>query len=143
MSAIESQNERTVIDRIVKRVRPRRAIWRQRLVEAEGGFKLFLRGDSALFVHLFSGAAVIIAGLLVGLTIVDWAVVALCIGGVLAAELFHSVIRGLMSSVAGPSEAERERLARMAAAGVMSVLVGAVVCTLLLFGRRLWELFGA
>lgn len=132
----------TVIRRAIATIRPKRAVWRQRLVDAEGGFKLFLRGDSALFVHLFTGVSVIIGGLLVGLSVIDWAIVVLCMSGVLIAELFHAALRLFATEAAGVGEETRRQLSRIAVAGVMTALGSAVLTMGLVFGRRVWELFG-
>jgi diacylglycerol kinase (ATP) len=147
VSTIGTKHRRTMIGRAIERVRPRRALWRQRLVDAETGFKLFLRADSALFVHLFVGAAVVIAGLLLDLTRTDWLLLVLGMTGVLTAELFQCALQRLADALgakdpAKPPNADVQRVLRIANAGVMTALAGAVLCVAVLFGSRLVDLFG-
>lgn len=147
MSAVKTNHRRTMIGRAIERVRPKRALWRQRLVDAETGFKLFLRADSALFVHLFVGAAVVIAALLLGLSQTDWLLLVLAMTGVLTAELFQCALQRLADVLSGKSadatpSAELQRVLRIANAGVMTALAGGVLCLAVLFGSRIVDLFG-
>jgi len=71
----------------------RRPAWRQRLVEAEGGFRAGIRADSTLFAFFFCAAGVILASLVSGLSRVEWAVLILSLGFALSAELLHQVLK--------------------------------------------------
>lgn len=131
------------------RVRPRRALWRQRLVEAEAGFKLCLRSDSALFVHFFLTAAVLIAGLLLHLRMIEWMLLIVGLTVALVGELFHSALKRL-SNVIPPrvveesreAEPELESMLRISGAAAMTATAGAVLGVVVLFGTKIADLFG-
>lgn len=122
--------------------RKRRPSWRQRLVDAESGFKLGLRGDSILFVHFFTGSAILCTALVMGISIVEWCVVVLSLATVLAAELFHQVLKSLVEAVGHQFAEPARRPLRIAIAAVFVTMAGAVTALALIFGRRLIEIFG-
>ncbi len=73
--------------------RQRRPAWRQRLVDAEGGFRDGMRADSTLYAFFFCAAGVFLTSLVLGLTRVEWAIMILALGFSLSAELLHQVLK--------------------------------------------------
>ena len=82
MSQLPEQDER------VENARPRRP-WSQKFRDALRGLKFGVRGHSSFCVHFFVAALVIVGAFALGCDASDWAVLLLCIGLVLTAELFN------------------------------------------------------
>ncbi|MEW4488556.1 diacylglycerol kinase family protein [Thalassoglobus sp. JC818] len=95
-------------------------------------------------IQLAVAVAVIVAGMVLGLTTLEWIVISICIGGVLSAELINTAIESVVDLLQ-PDIDERARRAKDFAAG--SVLVASIVAAivgLLIFSRHLreWLQFG-
>jgi diacylglycerol kinase len=106
--------------------------WRQKFGEAFRGIKHGIRGHSSFFVHFFFAALVIAAALALQCTIHDWAVLLLCIGLVLTAELLNSAIETLFRGQDERAKARNHRALDIAAGAVLlasitAAFVGAVV----------------
>jgi diacylglycerol kinase len=73
----------------------RRPRWPAKFKDALRGLKLGIRGHSSFFVHFFTAALVLAAGLVFQCVLLEWCVLLGCIGLVLTAELFNSAIETL------------------------------------------------
>jgi diacylglycerol kinase len=115
---------------------PRRAPWRQRLIEAETGLRLGIRADSTLFAHFFLGIIFLVASLVIGLTAAEWALVVLSMGISLSAALLHQLLGQIADYFRHhlPSELEQVTWIGTAAAMVTHLTAGLVVL-ILLWGR--------
>ncbi len=88
-------------------------------------------------VHLLLSALVVIAGLLLGLSTVEWAVIALTIGAVVQAELFNTALEAVVDK-ASPEQHPLAKAAKDSAAGaVVITVIAAVVVGVLIFGPKL------
>lgn len=91
-------------------------------------------------IHLTILALVIIAGVLFHLSWVEWGLVALVSGLVLALETLNSGVEALVDLVQ-PDHHPQAKIAKDATAGaVLLAAITAVVVGLLVFGPRLWAL---
>jgi diacylglycerol kinase (ATP) len=117
----------------------RRSPWRRRLVEAERGFTQGFRGDSTLIVYLFAACLVIAAGLVLGLSLERWAILAIAFTVVLAAELFNKLAGIVCRHVDGGSQTVRQA-ARIGTAAVFVSIAGTLVVVALFVGGRMLEL---
>jgi diacylglycerol kinase len=118
--------------------KPPRRRWRAKFRDAFRGLKLGVRGHSSFFVHFFFAAMVLVAAAVLRCDITQWCLLLLCIGMVLAAELFNSAIETLFR---GLDEATRERswpaldiaAGTVLLASLVAALVGVIifVCRLL------------
>lgn len=116
----------------------RRPLWRQRLVQAERGLSWGLKGDSIFYVYGFLASIITVAGLVIGLELMHWAVLVLAWTGVVAAEMFNQVVRRLAQPAEGEPLPERTRQSLAGAqAAVMLVLVGGLSAAGLVFVERL------
>lgn len=120
----------------------RRATWRQRLVEAEGGLRLALRSNSTLFVHLFAGSVMLVTGAVVGFSVPDWLFILAAFAAVIAAETFNLAIQTLAAELASNSPAAWRRTFRLSTAATLTVVAGAVLTSLVIIARHLGRLFG-
>ncbi len=97
-------------------------------------------GQRNMRIHLALGLAAALLGLGLGLAPVEWAVLALTIGLVLAAEAFNTAIEQAVD-LASPARHPLAGAAKDAAAGgVLIAAVAAVAVALALFGPRLLAL---
>ncbi len=88
------------------------------------------------------GAAVVLFGLVLGLSTLEWALIMLCISVVLASELLNTAVEAAVDLIS-PDFHELARLAKDAAAGAALVAAGfSVMVGLLVFGPRLLKLAG-
>ena len=120
----------------------RRPVWRQRLVQAERGFVGSFRSDSALFVQFFGASAVLAAGFVFGLGMLQWALVLACLTLALTAEMFHQAFRALLHMEGEPLPLPAQRVQSMATASAMVATSGAALVIALVLGQRLVQLCG-
>jgi len=73
----------------------RRRPWPMKFRDALRGLKSGIRGHSSFFVHFFTAALVLAAGLVFQCALLEWSILLGCIGMVLTAELFNSAIETL------------------------------------------------
>ncbi len=120
---------------------PRRSrSWRLKFADAFRGIKLGVRGHSSFFVHFFFAALVAAAALALGCGPISWAILLLCIGLVLTAELFNSAIETLFR---GLDEKTRSRCWRgldISAGAVLVASITAAVVGALIFLYKLGEM---
>jgi diacylglycerol kinase (ATP) len=120
----------------------RRSQWRQRLIEAESGFRLGIRTDGTLFVHLFILSGILAAGFVLQLGLVQWALLVLAITLVLSAELFHQMLRVLWKGAERHLPADLRNVVKIGTAAVVLSSVGAAVVLVLVFAQRISQMRG-
>ncbi len=102
-----------------------------------------LRTQANLRIHIAAAACVIIAGLLLRISTLEWAILVVTIMIVMSAELFNTSIEAALDR-AGPEPHPLSKIAKDTAAGAVLVgAIGAVIVGLLIFGPRLWALIEA
>jgi diacylglycerol kinase len=119
-------------------VRHNRRRWRDQYRAAFRGMKLGMRGHSRFAAHLFAAATAVAACVALDCRPVEWCLVLVCIGMVLATELIHSAIAKLVEGLdAGSRRTAAPDVAAGAVlmAGLFAALVGGIV-----FVNRLGEL---
>lgn len=120
----------------------RRPAWRQRLVEAERGVTCGMRGDSAFFFHFFAGSVVVATAFVLGVPLRQWTTIIFALTIVLAAEMFHQVLKTILSGVGHHLGESGRQALRISTAAVFVTAAGAMGCLALVFAQRLWEMFG-
>jgi diacylglycerol kinase len=119
--------------------------WRTKFGDAFRGMKFGIRGHSSFFVHFFCAAVVLATALALGCTVYDWAILLLCIGLVLMAELFNSAIETLFRGQGERVKTRTHRALDVAAGAVLLASMVAAVVGLIIFLHRLavlldWDL---
>ncbi len=107
-------------------------------------FKYAFCGIMALFgnernakFHLFSAVVVIMAGIVLKISNIEWCLIMLCIGGVFAAEGFNTAIEKLCDKVS-PQIDPLIRVAKdVAAASVLLFVIACVIVGLIVFVPKL------
>ena len=102
-----------------------------------------LRTQANLRIHLLAAACVIIAGLLLQISIFEWAILTVTIMIVMSAELFNSAIEAAVDRVGNEPHPLSKIAKDLAAGAVLIGAIGAVIVGLLIFGPRLLALIGA
>jgi diacylglycerol kinase len=113
--------------------------WSKKFGEAFRGLKRGIRGQSSFFVHFFFAALVVAAAIVLECSQTQWALLLLCIGLVLTAELFNSAVETL---VRGLDEATRQRVwpcLDIAAGAVLLASITAAIVGCIIFITQLWE----
>lgn len=101
------------------------------------GLRLALRQERNIKVMLCGGIVTIIAGLIVGLDLLSWAIVFLCCGIVLAAELLNTAIETVVDLVSPEFHPLAGRAKDIAAAAVYVLSVLVAIVGILVFARAL------
>ncbi len=123
-----------------QRLRPPDGLWRRRVASFGHAFRgvwAALRSEVHLQIHAVATVVVIGLGFYFGITRLEWALVALAIAGVWAAELLNTAIEAL-TDLASPTYHPLAGKAKDVAAGaVLLAALGALVVGALVFGPYL------
>ena len=90
-------------------------------------------------IHTSIGLVILILGLLFKLTILEWAIIALTMGFVLAAEMFNTVAEAAMDAISTEFHPQIKIVKDVAAGAVLTAALTAVVVGLLILGPPLLE----
>ncbi len=102
--------------------------FRKSFLFAMQGFRTAVTTERNIKVMLAAGACAVVAGLVVGLDLLSWAVVILCCGVVVMAELFNTAVETVVDLVSPEFHPLAGRAKDIAAAAVwvLSTLVAVV-----------------
>ncbi len=120
----------------------KRRRWPMKFRDAVRGVKLGIRGHSSFFVHFFTAALVLAAGLVFQCTLLEWSILLGCIGLVLTAELFNSAVETLFR---GLDESTKDRAwpaLDVSAGAVLLASIAASAVGLMIFLPRLAHWLG-
>ncbi len=104
------------------------------------GVGMALRSELHLQFHAVATAVVLGAGFYFDLRPTEWALVALAVAGVWAAELFNTAIEALTNLASPGYHPLAGRAKDIAAAAVLLAALGALVVGGLVFGPKIWAL---
>ena len=114
--------------------------WRHRFACAGRGLIQVLRDEPSGRVHVVGVLLVGGLGIWLHLPALEWAVLGLAAGGVVAAEALNTAIERLSDRVSKEEEEAIRVVKDMAAGGVLAATAGAVLAGLMVLGPHLWEL---
>ena len=111
---------------------------------AFAGLHYLVRSQPNARIHLAIAMAVVAMGAWLGLPMRDWAVIALTVGLVMAAEAFNTALEAVVD-LCSPEPHPLAKIAKDVGAGaVILAALTSVIVGLLLLGPLLWtRLFGA
>lgn len=108
---------------------------------AFNGLKVLFREEHNSRIHLFATVCVVVAGVLLKISLLEWVAVAFAVGLVFSGEIFNSAVEDL-SDVVCPERDERiKKVKDLAAAAVLVNAITAAVIGLLVFFPKIIQLF--
>lgn len=120
-----------------------RRLWdrqRRKFAAAGSGLRVSVVREDSFYVHLPIATAVVVVARWVGLPPVQWAVLAIAIGLVIACELLNTAVEELARGLKAPIDPAIRRSLDAAAAAVLVVAAASVVVGLLILGPPLWTI---
>jgi diacylglycerol kinase len=112
--------------------------WRKRFACAGHGLGVVLLREPSGRVHLAALPVVGAMGIWLEINRLEWAVLALAAGGVIAAEALNTAIERLADRVSLEREEAIRLIKDLAAGGVLAATIGAVLAGLAVLGPPLW-----
>jgi diacylglycerol kinase len=116
--------------------------WFQKFRHAFQGVRAGVRGQNSFAVHVPAAVLVVAAGAALRVDCAEWAILALSIAGVLAAELFNSALESMAKSVTGRRDPNIGSALDMSAAAVLLSSIGAAAAGTIVFAHRAGALLG-
>lgn len=113
-----------------------------RIYYALRGLSLTWKKDGTLAEHLTCAVAVIVAGIVLRVSLVEWCLLALCIGTVIGAELFNTALEELAPAIDRQHNPQIGAALDMSAAAVLVVSLAAAVVGGTVFVCRLGIMLG-
>jgi diacylglycerol kinase len=116
--------------------------WVHKFRDAFRGVREGIFGQSSFLVHFLAAAAVVVAGVVLSVSPVEWCVLLLCIAGVLVAEMFNSALESMAKAITGESDPHLGNSLDIGSAAVLLASVGASIVGAIIFGHRLGCVLG-
>ncbi|MEM9368607.1 MAG: diacylglycerol kinase [Planctomycetota bacterium] len=113
--------------------------WIKKFGNALAGCRWAFRTQSSFWVHVTVSVLVISVSIWLGLTPVQWSVITLCIGIVIAAELFNTAIEQIVQVLHPAEEPRLGRALDMAAGAVLVLAVAAAAVGTITLLPPLWQ----
>ncbi len=109
---------------------------------AFNGLRVLFREEHNARIHLFAAVCVIVAGILLKLSPMEWAAVVFAIGLVFGGEIFNSAIEDLADVVCPERDERIKKVKDLSAAAVLVAAITALVIGLFVFIPKIMALFG-
>jgi len=116
--------------------------WLAKFTDAFRGTARAVASQSSFAVHLPVAGLAVAAAAFLGMSVVEWCLIALAIGMVLAAEVFNTAVEFLAKAVTREYDDDVRDALDVASAGVFMTVIAAVVVGVLLLGTRAAERLG-
>ena len=116
--------------------------WYRKYLNAARGWRLGIAGQASFLIHLICTVLVVILAILLKVSLEQWCLLGLCIGGVLSAELFNSAIEQLARAIDDQYNEQIGAALDIAAGAVLLTAITAVAIGSSLFITRWLELAG-
>lgn len=100
---------------------------------AFNGIRLLIQKEHNAWIHCFAAICVIIAGLLFGLSEMEWIAIIIVIGAVLAGEAVNSSIEALADLVSPEYNEAIKRTKDLAAGAVLILAIAAAIVGIIIF----------
>ena len=104
------------------------------------GLFFALKEQQNLRIHLLAIIVVTIAGIFLGLSAIEWSVIALTIGMVVVTEIMNTAIEILVDMVSPQYSEKAGKTKDIAAGGVLLATIIAVVVAVYIFGNKIFNL---
>ncbi|GAB6167396.1 diacylglycerol kinase [Thermostilla marina] len=114
--------------------------WSRKFGDAFRGLWYGIAGQSSFLVHFVVAAIVVICGLVLRVSPIEWCLLATAIVGVFAAELFNSALEWLAPAITEEYDDHIRTALDVASAAVLCASCGAAVVGLIVFTPHLLRL---
>lgn len=111
--------------------------WADKFRDAFRGVKAGVRGQSSFFVHFLVAVIVIVAGVAVQVSRIEWCILAICITGVLTAEMFNSSLESMAKAITGESHPHLGNSLDIGSGAVLIASIGAATVGTIIFAHRI------
>jgi len=111
--------------------------WGDKFRDAFAGVHVGIEGQSSFRVHALVAILVIVTGFALGVSLIEWCALLLCIGGVLTAELFNSALESMAKAITHENHPHLGNSLDIASAAVLVASCGAAIVGLLIFGKHI------
>ena len=116
--------------------RPKRS-WPKKFRDAFRGARLSIAGQSSFRAHFFFAAAVIVAGAILRVTLIEWCLLLLCIAVVLAAEMFNTALESIAKAITHQDNPHLGKALDVGSAAVLVASLGAAAVGSIIFLNQL------
>lgn len=110
----------------------------QSFIHAFNGLKILLKEEHNARIHVAVSLLVIILGFILGISFVEWLVVCILIGLVLAMEIINSAIENICDYVSPQWNEYIKKAKDLSAAAVFVCAIISVICGIIIFLPKLW-----
>lgn len=117
--------------------------WRKRALSfkyAWQGFLALVKTEHNSWIHLVVAACVIAAGIIWNVSLVEWCLLVLCIGSVIAAEAFNSAIEALADKISLENDELIGKAKDLGAFAVLFLSLASVCVGLIIFIPKIFDL---
>ncbi|MCX6065048.1 MAG: diacylglycerol kinase family protein [Chloroflexi bacterium] len=104
------------------------------------GMFLVLKEQQNMRIHAVAIVVVTIAGIFLGLSAIEWSVIALCIGSVISSEMINTAIEALVDLVSPEFNQKAGKIKDIAAGAVLLTAIVATVVAVYIFGNKIFNL---
>jgi len=115
--------------------------WPRKFRDAFRGVKEGVRGQSSFFIHFFMTVAVVVAGAMLQVNLVEWCVLVLCVTIVLTAEMFNSALESMAKAITGETDPHLGNSLDIGSGAVLVASIGASVVGGIIFINHLGVMF--
>jgi diacylglycerol kinase (ATP) len=113
----------------------------QSIRNAFHGLSAILQSEHNFRIHLVILVLVVIAGLLLGLSALEWVAIALAAGTVMAGECFNTAVERLSDRISSDQDSMIRNLKDISAAGVLILALMSVIVGIFIFLPHIVKLF--
>jgi diacylglycerol kinase len=114
-------------------VHPQHGNWPFKFRCAARGVSLAVRSQRNFAIHLPTTGAVIVAAAALGASLLEWALLILCVAVVLSAEMFNTAIEHLVGAIAREQNPEVRDALDVSSGAVLLISLGAALIGGLIF----------
>lgn len=104
---------------------------------AFNGIRLLITREHNAWIHCFAAVCVVVAGILLGLSEMEWIAVVIVIGAVLAAEAVNSALEAIADFVSPEYNEAIKRTKDLAAGAVLIMAIAAAIVGGIIFFPKL------
>ncbi len=108
---------------------------------AFSGIKTLIVSEHNARIHLFATICVLVTGVLLTLSVIEWCLIIFAIGAVFAAEAFNSAIEALCDYCTIENHELIKKCKDIAAGGVLFTAIAAAAIGLLIFVPKIYSYF--